>query len=130
MIDAGATPENHIGPVLKTAPDVLFVVDAVDWGGSPGQIRLCSPDDIPAYAFGTHALSLHLSIDLIRRERRVQVYLVGIQVNKVELGDSLSPPARKAMEAFVSAFLSTFHPARQPREHTLRMSDESPEGPL
>ena len=129
VIDAGATPENYIGPVLKAAPDVLFVVDAVDWGGRPGQIRLCSPDDIPAFAFGTHALSLHLSIDLIRRERRVDVYLVGIQADKAELGDDLSPAARNAVEAFVSAFLSAFPPADQGQEHTLQMPDEHSEGP-
>ena len=108
VIDAGAVPENYIGPVLKASPDVLFIVDAVDFGGHPGQIRLCTPDEIHGFAFSTHALSLHLSIDLIRREKKLEVYVIGIQAGRTKLGDCLSPAVREAVDTLADTFTQLF----------------------
>lgn len=110
VIDAGAVPENYIGPVLEASPDVLFIVDAVDFGGRPGQIRVCTPDEIHGFAFSTHALSLHLSIDLIRREKKLEVYLIGIQAGRMRLGDCLSPATRDAVETLVDTLAELFRP--------------------
>jgi len=112
VIDAGATPENYIGPILEAAPDVLFIVDAVDFGGCPGQIRLCTPDQIRTPALCTHALSLNLAIDLIRHERMLEVYLIGIQADGMKLGDGLSPAASSAVETLVSVFIEIFGTAK------------------
>jgi len=112
VIDAGAVPENYIGPVLEALPDVLFVVDAVDFGGRPGQIRVCMPEEIRGFAFSTHALSLHLSIDLIRRERKLEVYLIGIQAGRTKLGDCLSPAMQEAVEALADTLTQLFRPSQ------------------
>jgi hydrogenase 3 maturation protease len=112
VIDAGATPENYIGSVLEAAPDILLIVDAADFGGCPGEIRLCTPDQIRTPAFCTHALSLNLAIDLIRHERTLEVYLIGIQADGMRLGDGLSPAASGAVETLVSALLEIFGTAR------------------
>jgi hydrogenase 3 maturation protease len=110
VIDASAVPENHIGPVLEASPDVLLIVDAVDFGGHPGQIRVCTPDEIHRFTFSTHALSLHLSIDLIRRERKVEVYVVGVQAGRTKLGDCLSPAVREAIGTLADTLTQLFRP--------------------
>jgi len=110
VIDAGAVPENYIGPVLQASPDVLLIVDAVDFGGHPGQIRVCTPDEIHGFAFSTHALSLHLSIDLIRREKKLEVYVIGVQAGGTKLGDCLSPAMREAVETLVDTLTQLFRP--------------------
>jgi hydrogenase 3 maturation protease len=110
VIDAGGVPENYIGPVLRAAPEVLLVVDAVDCGGPPGQIRVCTPDEIEPHAFSTHALSLHLALDLIRREKRLEVYVIGIQAGAMRLGDGLSAPVREAAETLADALIRFFRP--------------------
>jgi hydrogenase 3 maturation protease len=112
VIDAGAVPENYIGPVLEASPDVLFVVDAVDFGGRPGQIRVCAPDDIHGFTFSTHALSLHLSIDLIRRERKCEVRVIGIQAGTTKLGDCLSPAVQEAAGALADTLAQLFGPSQ------------------
>lgn len=112
VIDTGATPENYIGRILEASPDVLLIVDAVDFGGRPGEIRLCTPDQIRAPAFCTHALSLNLAIDLIRHERRLEVYLIGMQADRLQFGDGLSAAASGAVETLVSAFIEIFGTAR------------------
>ena len=110
VIDAGTVPENYIGPVLQASPDVLFIVDAVDFGGHPGQIRVCTPDEIHGFAFSTHALSLHLSIDLICRERTLAVYVIGVQASTTRLGDCLSPAMGEAVETLVGTLSRFFRP--------------------
>jgi len=110
VIDAGAVPENYIGPVLEALPDVLFVVDAVDFGGRPGQIRVCMPEEIRGFAFSTHALSLHLSIELICRETNLEVRVIGIQASGTKLGDCLSPAVRDAAETLADTLIELFRP--------------------
>jgi hydrogenase 3 maturation protease len=114
VIDAGGVPENYIGPVLRAAPEVLLVVDAVDFGGPPGQIRVCTPDEIEPRAFSTHALSLHLALDLIRRARRLEVYVMGIQAGTMKLGDGLSAPVQEAVETLAETLLQLFRSDRSP----------------
>lgn len=112
VIDAGVTPENYIGSILEAAPDVLLIVDAVDFGGSPGQIRICTPDQVRRFAFSTHALSLHSLVDVIRREKKLEVYLIGIQAGRTRLGDCLSPAMREAVETVVDTLTALFRPAK------------------
>jgi hydrogenase 3 maturation protease len=111
VIDAGATPENHLRPVLEAGPDVLLIVDAVDFGGRPGEIRLCTPDQIQEFALSAHMVSLHLFIDLIRRERMLEAYLIGIQAESVGLGDCLSSGVRRAVETLVDTLTESFRSA-------------------
>ncbi|MBN1507908.1 MAG: hydrogenase 3 maturation endopeptidase HyCI [Sedimentisphaerales bacterium] len=108
VIDAGTVPENYIGVILKASPDVLFIVDAIDFGGRPGQIRVCMPDQIQALAFSTHALALHLSLDLVRRERTLDVRVIGIQAAQTKLGDCLSPAVREAVGTLVDTLTQLF----------------------
>jgi hydrogenase 3 maturation protease len=110
VIDAGTVPENYIGPILAASPEVLFIVDAVDFGGRPGQIRLCRPDEIPPLAFSTHALTFHLSLDLIRREKNLEVCVLGVQAGRRELGEGLSPAVGQAVETLVDTLTELFRP--------------------
>jgi len=112
VIDAGATPENYIGSILEASPDVLLIVDAVDFGDCPGQIRICKPDQIHRFAFSTHALSVHLMIDMIRWEKKLEVCLIGIQADRMRLGDCLSPAMREAVETLVDTLTELFRPAK------------------
>ncbi len=108
VIDAGTAPENHIRPILKPAPDTLLIVDAVDFGGQPGQIRLLGPEQIRKSGLSTHALSLHLFIDVLRREADMDVHLIGIQAGQTRLGDPVSSAVEQAIETLVDTFCKQF----------------------
>jgi hydrogenase 3 maturation protease len=108
VIDAGKAPENHIRPILKAAPNTLLIVDAVDFGGQPGQMRLLGPEQIRKSGLSTHALSLHLFIDVLRREGDMDVHLIGIQAGHTRLGDPLSPAVERAIAMLVDTFCKQF----------------------
>lgn len=111
VIDGGTAPENHIRPIRKAEPEVLLIVDAVDFSGPPGQIRLFEPAEIARFTFSTHSLSLHLFIDLLQADRPLDVRLVGIQAGPRRLGDGLSPAVQEAVDALSDAFRTLFPPS-------------------
>ncbi len=111
VIDGGTAPENHIRPIQKAEPEVLLIVDAIDFGGSPGQIRLFELAEITRFAFSTHTLSLHLFIDLLQGDRPLDVRLVGIQAGPRKLGEGLSPAMQEAVETLSDTFTTLFPPS-------------------
>jgi len=98
VIDAGTAPENYVRPILNAEPDVLLIVDAVDFGGRTGEIRIFEPAEIRRFAFSTHALSLHLFIDRLQQERPLTAHLIGIQAGERGLGDTVSSAVHEAIE--------------------------------
>lgn len=56
-IDAGVAPENHLERVVACATGLVIVVDAADFGGAPGDVRLLPPDALIAAGVSTHACS-------------------------------------------------------------------------
>ena len=109
VIDAGTVPENYIRPIVHAAPENLLVVDAVDFGGVPGEMRLYRPDQVSDFAFSTHALSLHLFVDMLRQDVDVEVFLLGIQPECVRLGEPVSPSVWKSIQT-VSGLLRDLFP--------------------
>jgi hydrogenase 3 maturation protease len=98
VIDAGTVPENYIGPVVKCKPEVLILIDAIDYGELPGTIRTCEPADIKFTSISTHIPSLRLFIEAVRQEVDTQVYIVGIQPAHTALTASLSPDVNNAVD--------------------------------
>ena len=83
VIDIGASIWNllHISSKL----DIIIIVDAVDFGGVPGETRCFSPEDIDSLRY-THGLSTHESnlLDIIKISRELsenpkKIVIFGIQ---------------------------------------------------
>jgi len=97
VIDAGTVPENYLRPLIQARPQLLLVVDAVDFGGAPGAVGVFTLDQISDVAFSTHALSLRLFVDVLRTEVDVEVLLLGVQPACTRLGQSVSAPVRASI---------------------------------
>lgn len=108
LIDAGTVPENYIGPIVKAALPNLVIVDAVDFGGSSGQIKLFSTEQLASVALSTHVLSPNLFIDMIRAQLDVDVFFVGIQPAQTNLGQSLSPAVSEAVKQLCDMLAEIF----------------------
>ncbi len=108
IIDAGTVPENYLRPIVKARCENLLIVDAVDVGGSPGQVRLLEPDRMGDFAFSTHSLSLHLFLDLLGHEINVRCRLLGIQPGHTQLGRPISAGVREAVETLARILIRIF----------------------
>ena len=96
VIDAGTVAENYIGPIIEKQPEVLVVVDAIDFGDSAGEVRIFAPEELSSAAFSTHTLSPRLFVDVISQSFPLDVYFIGIQPKDMTLGEGLSKEVEEA----------------------------------
>ncbi len=75
-IDCGPVPENFTGKIRKLNPEVIIIIDAVDFGGRPGESVFTLAEKAKGVVLSTHALPLSLFCKLFPESR---VYLLGIQ---------------------------------------------------
>ena len=97
VIDAGTVPENYIGPIIERWPEVLVVVDAIDFGGLAGEVRIFAPRELSSAAISTHTLSPRLFVDVICKSIPTEVWFVGIEPGRTALGEGLSKEVEEAV---------------------------------
>jgi hydrogenase 3 maturation protease len=78
--------ENYIGKINSLNPDILVLIDAVDFGLPPGSFRLLPVTRITDLTFNTHNISLKRISEFFR----AQVYILGIQPGNIEFGENIS----------------------------------------
>ena len=106
VIDAGTVPENYIQPIIKKAPKVLLIIDAIDFGGCPGAVNIFKPDQLNSLAVSTHALSPRLFVDVICKSISPEVYFIGIQPGQTVLGRPLTLEVEQTVKS-LTEILST-----------------------
>jgi hydrogenase 3 maturation protease len=98
-IDGGTTPENFLEPIARAAVELVLIVDAVDFGGRPGECRLLDVDELEAFAISSHSGSLGVFRDYLAARAEAVVKVVGIQPGRLRmetrLSDSVEESARE-----------------------------------
>jgi len=101
VIDAGMVPENFLGKIAAFEPERVLLVDAVDFGGQPGETALLEPEDLATTNFGTHLPSLALLESFLSAESTVRVLVLAAQPVTTELDGPLSEEMAAAIEETV-----------------------------
>ncbi len=96
-IDAGDVPENYLEKVARCRPDTVLVVDAVDFGGDPGEWRVLDPGALALGGLSSHALSLRMAADYLSASTQARVALLAIQPADVGAGMELSDEVSQTM---------------------------------
>jgi len=96
VIDAGSAPENFAGALRRERPEVLLALDAADFGGAPGELRLLAPGELSAGGFSTHAASLTMLFDYLGAECGTESRVLAVQAASVTLNEGLSAPVAAA----------------------------------
>jgi len=105
IVDACEVPENYGGWVEKQGLDAVVFVDAVDFGGAPGEWRIIPFEDLMLSASATHRLSLHFLIRYLTERWKGEPILVGVQPKEMKLGEGLSPEVAGGIEDLAAALL-------------------------
>lgn len=90
IVDASEVPENYGGWVVKKSLESVVFVDAVDFGGEPGDFRMIPLEKLLVSASSTHRLSLHFMVRYLEDEWKGDAILIGVQPKSLRLGDGLS----------------------------------------
>ncbi|MDD5432957.1 MAG: hydrogenase 3 maturation endopeptidase HyCI [Candidatus Omnitrophica bacterium] len=105
--DAGTGPENYLGKAVKEKPNTILIIDAVDFGGNPGEIRLLEGDELKTInLFSTHNASLSLTINYLQSSLQLDIIILAIQPKTVVFGDNLSPEMAQALNKLEDWFLN------------------------
>ena len=109
VIDAGYTPENIVDEAIGINPDYIVVIDAADFQGRPGEIRIVSDDLIPTSTLSTHAIPLNVITRLIEESTGAATVFIGIQVRSVMMGEGLSPEVQAAAELLSQEIINFYN---------------------
>ncbi len=105
VYDGGSSPENYLGKIIKDKPDTVILIDAVDFGGKPGEFRVVEPQDIQTVNFfSTHNASISLAVSYLKSQIRADIIIVIIQPKSLAFSDILSPEIVKTLNTLEEWF--------------------------
>lgn len=83
VLDVGIAPENFTDVIKRKKPDVLVLVDAIDMGLKPGEIRQVAKHHLGVMHISTHGIPLSLLMTYFEQYIDT-VLLVGIQPKQMQ----------------------------------------------
>jgi len=98
VIDAGIIPEDYIEMTAHKHPETILMVDATDFGGEPGEVRLLYPEHVNYSGASTHAVSLRMLAEFLQARTHARIGLLAVQPADVSDGKGLSPPVSKTLD--------------------------------
>ncbi len=101
--DCGTAPENFVGPVSRLDPSDVLFVDAVDFGGSPGEVRLMGGESLGPQAASTHAPGLGPLADLLSADRGRTCCVLAVQPETLRWGADVSEAVARSVERIVAS---------------------------
>ena len=105
LVDATEVPENYGGWVPKQQLEAVVFVDAVEFGGKPGECRVIPFEHLMISASNTHRMSLHYTVMYLRDEWEGDAILVGVQPERLTLGEGLSDKVSAGVSALADVLL-------------------------
>ncbi len=78
--------ENYLGKINSLNPDVLILIDCVDFGKTAGYTELLPAEKVKDFTFNTHNISLKKISELFK----MPVFILGIQPQNIGFGEEIS----------------------------------------
>lgn len=103
-IDASTFPEAFVEEILEYHPDGVVLVDAADFGGAAGEIRVIDPSTIESFHFSSHRAPIKLFISSLS-EKKIPVTLLCVQAKQTGLGQKMSSKVRCAAEELIKKII-------------------------
>ncbi len=96
-LDTGMVPENWLGPIARSQPAAILILDAADLDQPPGSLALLAPDALEAAAGFTHGIPLGFFLELLAQRCDAPARVLAARPQSVALGAELSAPMRAAV---------------------------------
>ncbi len=106
-LDAGSAPENVTSLIRRMGPRAVIFLDAAGLGDAPpGYARVIEAGDVEKLGVSTHHISLDAVMEYIKGATGADVFLVGVQPERVGEGEGISPSLRRPLEELAEAMVS------------------------
>jgi hydrogenase 3 maturation protease len=97
VFDAKTLPENYLGAIERLRPDIVLIIDAGDFGGESGEVKVAGAGEIGGVQFSTHGPSLLPFVTFLHESTMAKVLLLLIQPQSVNIGDAMSEPVKETI---------------------------------
>lgn len=97
-INCGEVPENFIGKIKKINPEVIVIIDAVDFEAKTGEIVIDELKDFSEPTLSTHSPSLKLFCSFFPDTK---FYLIGIKPKGLGFGEEMSEEVKKSADEII-----------------------------
>jgi len=95
-IKAGVTPENFVSKLKDY--DEIVILDALDFGGKIGEVRVFNPNEIKDVLLSTHSIPIGLLKKFLPNSK---IKIIGIQPKNIEFGEELSEELESKIKEIV-----------------------------
>lgn len=106
-LDCGEFPENYSKEITSHNSGSIIICDAAYINGAPGDYDLFEIEKIESAGIFTHGASLSMFADYIKTQAQANIYLLGIQPQKVEEGSVLSGAVEKSIKEIADLIVKT-----------------------
>ena len=98
LLDCEDVPENFLGQIAENQPTSVLLIDAIDFGMTPGATALLEGDELEGVSLSTHHSSLQLFIKCLKAETATNVLVLGIQPKSTGFGDGISSEVKGTLD--------------------------------
>lgn len=101
--------------------DLLIIIDAVDWGAEPGSVLVAKFDEVSeAYARSSHRIGVTNMLKVMMKtfDKTLDVYLIGIQPERLEPVSELTPKVKSAINEVVARVKELIERAQENKKLT------------
>jgi hydrogenase maturation protease len=103
FINAGTNPENYLEQILDCKAKVVVFIDAVQWGGSAGDICFLPAEIIDSLSISTHSFSIKMIEQYLHKFQDLKFFYIGIQPGTLQFGDSISTEIEHKIQTFFNS---------------------------
>jgi hydrogenase 3 maturation protease len=101
LLDVGEVPESNFSRILGEQADTIVVLDAANFGASPGDLAVLEVEDIAGCSISSHQMTLDLFFRYIRENGHAEMFALGIQPAQIGFGELMSPAVADSVHALV-----------------------------
>ncbi|AAL80741.1 hydrogenase maturation peptidase HycI [Pyrococcus furiosus DSM 3638] len=101
VLNCGEVPENYTGKILNFHPDLIIFIDAVNFGGKPGEIIITDPENTEGAGVSTHSLPLKFLATYLKANTNAKTILIGCQPKNIGLFEDMSEEVKAVAEVLL-----------------------------
>lgn len=105
VMDGGTVPENIAQSAIDWKPDKIILIDAANFGGAAGEVRLIPLEAINLQTvLSTHSFPLSVTFSIVKEDTGAELAIVGVQVKCLDHIEALSPEVEETASKLAQYF--------------------------
>lgn len=105
LFNCGTVLENYYNPIVKAKPDVIILLDIVNFEGPYGEIGIFEKDDILKVGFSTHNISPKVFLEMLTNTIAADIIMIGVKPKVTAFGSDISLEVKESADTLKDFFI-------------------------